>query len=229
MVENIINGINYYVNNMPFLAYIFVFLGGVVFGLAPCAMAVIPLTIGFVGGYSGGNVKRAFFYSLCFVFGFAITLTFLGVTAAVFGKYMGHIGSYWYVILALIAIAMGLSLLDIFNFNFSFFQIRTPKQGAFYAFVLGLGFGIISAPCSTPILIILLALVASKGKIFYGGSLLLTYALGQSLLILLAGTFTGLVDKIARSRGLSSFSVFIKKFSGALIILVGIYIFLKYI
>jgi cytochrome c-type biogenesis protein len=225
MLENI----NLYINQAPVLAYLLVFAGGLIFGLAPCAMAIIPLTIGFVGGYAGGNIKRAFGYSLSFVLGFVLMLTSLGITAALLGKYMGNLGKSWYLFLALVAILMGLNLLGVFNINLPGLQLKTQRQGSLYAFLLGLGFGIISTPCSTPILIILLALVAAKGKLLYGGTLLFTYALGQSTLILAAGTFIGVVDRLAQSKGLNWFSNFIKKASGILVILVGIYLFLKFI
>jgi hypothetical protein len=48
----------------PILAYGASYLGGVIATASPCILASIPLVIGFVGGYAGGNKKQAFFYSL---------------------------------------------------------------------------------------------------------------------------------------------------------------------
>jgi cytochrome c biogenesis protein CcdA len=207
-----------------------VFAGGVLFGLAPCALAVIPLTIGFVGGYAGGDRRKAFLYSLCFVLGLAITLMALGVAAALMGRLFGHLGKGWYMAIAFVAIAMGLNLLGVFQINLSAGgKIAADYRGAIGAFLLGLLFGVISTPCSTPVLILILALVAAKGQILYGASLLLTYGLGQSLLVLVAGTFTGFVSGFVQSKGAASFSKYFKMASGTILIIVGLYVLFKYI
>lgn len=214
----------------PLLAYLAVFAGGILFGFAPCALAVIPLTIGFVGGYAGGDKKKAFFYSLAFVLGLSITLMILGVIAALMGTLFGKIGNGWYLFISLLAMAMGLNLIGVFEFRFSFAErIKPGLTGPLGAFLLGLLFGVISTPCSAPVLVILLAFVAAKGQLLYGATLLLTYGVGQSLLVLLAGTFTGIVDSLAESRGLTAFSKYLKIVSGVLVLLVGLYVFFSHL
>lgn len=218
------------VNNSPLLAYLAVFLGGIVFGLAPCALTVIPLTIGFVGGYAGGDKKKAFAYSFCFVLGLVITLMTLGIVASLMGKLFGQLGKWLYFVIAGVAIAMGLNILGVIELDLTFGgKINAKHQGPLGAFMLGLLFGVISTPCSTPLLIIILALVAAKGKILYGATLLLTYGLGQSMLVLAAGTFTGLVESLASSKGVASFSKNLKLVSGVLVILVGIFIIITHV
>jgi len=44
-----------------------VFLAGVLSSASPCVLATIPLVVGFVGGYSDGDRKKAFRYSLAFI------------------------------------------------------------------------------------------------------------------------------------------------------------------
>jgi len=46
----------------PLLAFGAVFLAGVISSASPCVLATIPLVVGFVGGYSDGNRKKAFLY-----------------------------------------------------------------------------------------------------------------------------------------------------------------------
>jgi cytochrome c-type biogenesis protein len=53
-------------NNTPALAYLLIFLGGILSASSPCVLAIIPLVIGFVGGYSEGNKKKALLYSLTY-------------------------------------------------------------------------------------------------------------------------------------------------------------------
>ncbi|MGB2989378.1 MAG: cytochrome c biogenesis protein CcdA, partial [Candidatus Zixiibacteriota bacterium] len=100
----------------------------------------------------------------------------------------------------------------------------SKHKGILGAFLLGLLFGVVSSPCATPVLAVILAFVATKGRIIYGMSLLFVYAVGHCALIVLAGVFTGLVESYAKSKGVSNFSNFTKKISGVLIFLGGLYI-----
>ena len=56
----------------------------------------------------------------------------------------------------------------------------------------------------------------------YGSTLLFTYALGQGTLIILAGTFTGVIESFLQSRG-SRVSLGLQKAAGGLLFLAGVY------
>ena len=67
-----------------------------------------------------------------------------------------------------------------------------PKQGGILgSFILGLFFGVVSSPCATPALVVILTYVATKGTVLYGVALLFTYAIGHCLLMLAAGSGFG--------------------------------------
>jgi cytochrome c biogenesis protein CcdA len=89
---------------------------------------------------------------------------------------------------------------------------------------MGILFGFASTPCATPVLVVILAFVATKGQIVYGTLLLFVYAIAHCTLIVLAGAVTGFVESFAASRGTANFSLWWKRISGALIIFAGIYI-----
>ena len=72
----------------PILAYGASYMGGVVATASPCILASIPLVIGFVGGYAGGNKKQAFFYSLTFVVGLAVVMSILGASGGPHGHHV---------------------------------------------------------------------------------------------------------------------------------------------
>jgi cytochrome c-type biogenesis protein len=97
----------------PILAYGAAYLGGVIATASPCILASIPLVIGFVGGYAGGNKKQALLYSLTFVLGLSIVMSALGAMAALMGTMFGDVGTYWYFVVAVILMAMGLQLTGI--------------------------------------------------------------------------------------------------------------------
>jgi cytochrome c biogenesis protein CcdA len=212
----------------PILAYGASYLGGVIATASPCILASIPLVIGFVGGYAGGSKKQAFFYSLTFVVGLALVMSALGAVAALMGTLFGQVSTYWYFIVALILMVMGLQLAGVIKLNLAGnSQKFLPRQtGLVGALILGMLFGLVLSPCASPVLAVILTLAAIQGKVAYGSSLLFAYALGQGTLIILAGTFTGLINNFLQSRGAKAGAV-LQQVAGCLIFFAGAYIFFQ--
>jgi cytochrome c biogenesis protein CcdA len=209
----------------PLIAFGMVFAAGVVSSASPCALATVPLVVGYVGGHAGNSRTRAFFYSLAFVAGLATTFTTLGAAAALLGQMMGTLGGPWHIALGLLAAAMGLYLMGWLPLRLpSGVNWRPKVAGPVGALLLGAVFGIVSSPCATPVLVALLGLVATQGEVAYGIALLFAYALGHCLLMLAAGTFTGLVTVWANSRGLVAFSARLKQVLGLLLLVTGCYL-----
>ena len=224
-MESLLGNISEFINSSPGLAYILIFLGGILSASSPCVLAIIPLVIGFVGGYSQGDKKKALLYSLTFALGLSITFTILGAIASLLGRLFGDVGKLWYFMAAGVALIMGLYLLGLIKIPFpKTVELKTKHKGVLGAFLLGLLFGAVSSPCATPILAVILAFVATKAKIVYGISLLFVYALGHCALIIAAGISAGFVESFVQSRGITNFSNLAKKVSGLLIILAGVYI-----
>ncbi|MFZ2198288.1 MAG: cytochrome c biogenesis protein CcdA, partial [Thermodesulfovibrionales bacterium] len=96
-------------------------------------------------------------------------------------------------------------------------------KGLLGAFLLGMLTGTVSSPCATPVLAVILAYVSTQGDMVYGGSLLFVYAIGHCALIFIAGLSVGLTESIIGSRGVKNFSLHAKRFSGALLVIVGVY------
>jgi len=213
----------------PLAAFGLTFLAGVISSASPCALATVPLVVGYVGGHAGGDVgnnrRRAFLYSLAFVLGLASTFTALGAAAALLGQLMGSLGGPWFVALGLLAAAMGLNLLGWLPLRLPTLPHWQPRvAGPLGALLLGALFGIVSSPCATPVLVALLGLVASQGEVAYGISLLFVYAMGHCVLMLAAGTFAGLVSAWAQSRGMMAFSLWLKRVLGLLLVAAGGYL-----
>jgi cytochrome c-type biogenesis protein len=228
-VERIFGDIAQLIQHSPGLAIVAVFLGGVMTASNPCVLAMIPLMIGLVAGKQGTtSLKKAFFFSLFFVLGLAVTFTALGMISALMGRMFGNIGRFWKYAVAAVCLVMGAQLLGALKFNFaipkSFGKIR---EGGLGAFLLGMLFGVVSTPCAVPVLAVLLAFVANKGNVVYGGFLLFVYALGHSLLILIAGTSMGAAKRLIESKGLNMANRILQKASGIIIILIGIYFLIQ--
>jgi cytochrome c-type biogenesis protein len=224
MMESLLSNIQAIIQNQHGLAFIAVFIGGLISAASPCVLAAIPLIIGYVGGYSEGNKKKAALYSLVFILGLSITFTLLGAAASVMGQFLGFMGKWLYIGLAVIAVGMGLQLMGIISIPLPFQKTRAIKtRGLLGAFILGMLTGTVSSPCATPVLAVILAYVSTQGDILYGGSLLFVYALGHCALIFVAGLSIGFTQSIVGSRGVKNFSLYSKKFSGAILLVVGIY------
>jgi cytochrome c biogenesis protein CcdA len=225
-METLLNHLAQSLTDNPILAYIGVFLGGILSSSSPCVLATIPLVIGYVGGYSEGDRRKAVLYSLTFILGLSLTFTVLGAIASVIGGLFGIINRTWYFVVGGIAAAIGLQLIGLYEFNLPTPGHLQPKQrGLLGAFILGLIFGIVSSPCATPILALILTFVATKGEVVYGTSLLFIYALGHCALIFLAGTATGFAESFIKSKGISNLTTWAKRIGGSIVVLVGVYMF----
>lgn len=209
----------------PLLAFGAVFLAGVVSSASPCVLATIPLVVGFVGGYAGGDRWRAFRYSLAFIFGLSLTFTAFGAAAGLLGTMFGVVGGWWYIAAGSLAIVMGGQMMGFYQIRLPIRRDFKPRQGGVIgSFILGLFFGVVSSPCATPVLVVILTYVATKGQVLYGTALLFTYALGHCLLMLAAGTFTGFVESFVQAKGVVNFSAWTKRIGGCVVALVGVYL-----
>lgn len=212
----------------PLLAFGAVFLAGVISSASPCVLATIPLVVGFVGGYAEGDRWKAFRYSLAFILGLSLTFTAFGAAAGLLGTMFGTIGGWWYVAAGIVALVMGGQMMGLYEIRLPIRRDFKPKQGGMVgSFILGLFFGVVSSPCATPVLVVILTYVATKGQILYGTALLFSYAIGHCLLMLFAGTFTGFVEAFAKTRGVENLSNWSRKVSGCIISLAGAWFLLQ--
>jgi cytochrome c biogenesis protein CcdA len=224
-VETLLGNIETIVQTQHGLAFVAVFVGGLISAASPCVLAAIPLIIGYVGGYSEGNKGKAALYSLVFVLGLSATFTLLGAAASTAGQLLGFLGRWLYAGFAAIAVLMGLHLLGVLSVPLPFQKTREVRtKGLLGALMLGLMTGAVSSPCATPVLAVILAYVSTEGDILYGSTLLFVYALAHCTLIFVAGLSVGLTQGIVSSRGMKNFSLYAKRFSGVLLIAAGIYI-----
>lgn len=208
----------------PLIAFGAVFLGGVLSSASPCVLATIPLVVGFVGGYSEGDRWKAFRYSLAFILGLSLTFTAFGAAAGLLGTMFGTLGGWWYMAAGVVALVMGGQMMGLYEIRLPIKRDFKPKRGGLVgSFLLGLFFGVVSSPCATPVLVVILTFVAGKGQVLYGMALLFSYAIGHCILMLLAGTFTGFVEAFAKTKGIADFTTRVKKVSGMIIAMAGGY------
>lgn len=212
--------------NTIWLAPVLALLAGVLTSFMPCSLSGIPLVIGYVGGTSQNDTRKAFSLSLTFALGTAVVFTLLGVVASLAGRLMGAAYSWWYIVLGILMVLMALQTWEIFEIIPSSYLISKNKsRGYLGAFISGTLAGLFASPCSTPVLIALLAIVAGKGQIVWGLFLLLLYAVGHGMLSVIAGTSVGFVQKVSASKKYGKISNLFKIVMGFLILFIGFYMF----
>lgn len=220
-----IDNIEQVIATYPVLAFAAVFFAGILSSASPCVLATIPLVVGFVGGYADGDRWKAFRYSLMFVLGLSITFTLFGMAAGLLGTMFGTVGGGWYIAAGIVAIIMGGQMMGFYEIPLSRRHDFKPKYGgAVGAFMVGLFFGVVSSPCATPALVVILTYVATKGQVLYGSALLFTYAVGHCVLMLAAGTCTGFVEAFVKAQTIQRVSLSMKKAGGLIVSGVGIYL-----
>jgi len=195
--------------------------------LSPCHLASIPLIVGFIDRQGRVSTGRAFVIATLFAVGILITIGVIGAVTAAAGRIMGDVGPYANYAVAVVFFAMGLHLLDVIPMPWSGpGQVGMKRRGMLAAFILGLVFGIAIGPCTfafmAPMLGVTFKLAATS--LGYGILLLAVYGVGHCSVIVLAGTFTGLVQRYLNWNERSKGAVILRQLCGVLVLLGGVYL-----
>lgn len=203
--------------------------GGIIASISPCSLAMLPLIVGYVGGYSKETPLRTFVQLCFFIFGTAIVFSIIGIICAVTGSvFASTMGGYFTLIMASLLLVMGLKLTDILDFDMPVIIKAMPSNSTnslfLYPVLLGIAFALAGTPCSTPILAGIMAFAAMGKNLWAAVIMLFLFALGQGLILIVAGLFTSGVKNLKKFAG---FSGILLKVSGVLLILVALYLYYK--
>jgi cytochrome c-type biogenesis protein len=226
MFDQLIGQFEFYLGQSLLFAYVAAYLAGVLVSFTPCIYPVIPITAAVIGGQRDISGARGFVLSLFFVLGLALTYTALGVFAALTGKLFGTIQTRPLTlgVLGGLFILMGLAMLDVFQLSLERYAPRGltggNRTGIFGSFMIGVTSGFILGPCTAPVLAVILGVVAARQSIFFGGSLLFVFSLGVGSLLVLVGTFAGILASLPKS---GAWMTGVKKLSGIVMLAAGAY------
>ena len=203
------------------------FLGGLISSISPCSLSMLPLIIGYIGGYSNEKPVKTLIQMIFFVIGTGIVFSIIGAICALTGKiFIGN--PYFALIVASIILIMGLKILDVIEFDMPVIIKEIPKNNInnefIYPLILGAVFALIGTPCSTPILASIMAFASMSAKVSNAVIMLFLFSIGQGLIFILAGFLT---SKLKSAKNFYRISEYIMKLSGILLILVSIFIFYK--
>jgi len=175
---------------------------GILLSLTPCVLPMIPILSGIIIGH-GHKIthRKAFFLSLTYVLGMAITYAIVGVIAGFAGQSIqAALQMPWVIVLfSFFFVLLALSL-------FGFYELKLPskfeekiakisnkqKSGTYLGVaIMGVLATLIVSPCVTAPLIGALAYIGKTGDAVLGGSALFVMALGMGVPLLAIGTSHG--------------------------------------
>ena len=215
--------------DFSFLVLLLCFLGGVVSSLSPCGIGMLPIVVSYIGASPEQKISKSALQIIFFILGLSVTLTIIGVIAALTGQVFGA-GKrvYFVLILTSLILIFGLNLVGVIEINFPVLVKKFPQSenhnAITYPFLLGLIFAFASTPCSTPILAGIMAVASISANIVYAALMLFLFSVGQGMIILFAGLFTSVL------KNLSSFARYtdiLTKISGIILILFAVFLYYK--
>ncbi len=228
MILNLFTWLSNALSGNPAIALSASFLWGILsIILSPCHLASIPLIVGFIDDQGKIKTKRAFLLSLLFALGILIIIVLIGVVTSAMGRMAGDIGKWGNYFVAGIFFIVGLYLLGVIPLSFSGpGQVGMKRKGLLASFILGLVFGTALGPCTfaymAPVLGVTFSL--AKTNMVFAITLLFMYGVGHCTVIVLAGTFTEVVQHYLNWNESSKGALILKKICGVLVILGGVYL-----
>jgi len=211
------------------ISYIVSFLGGLIASISPCSLSMLPIIVGYIGGYSEEKPQKTFVQMLCFILGSAIVFSVIGLFCALTGRvFISFAGGYFGILMAGIVMIMGLKLVGFLDFELPVLIKELPRNKNtdtyFYPMLLGGIVALAGTPCSTPILAAIMAFASLSANLAQSLMMFFLFAIGQGLILVIAGVLT---SKLKSWKNFYKFSDFLLKFSGYLLILAAFYIFYK--
>lgn len=228
MLESIAQSASEAIKHTSFLAYILVFLGGLLTGFSPCVLPFFPVVIGYVAEQATDEnytKMQGLVLSLAFVVGFALIFVIAGAFASLLGSVFSRFNRIWYIVVGAICITVGLHFMRLISLNlaspFSKMGIKKPKRkGILGALILGILLGLVLSPCATPVVAVILTYVLAKGNVFFGASLLFVYSVAHGIPLIVVGTSAGALAAFSKTERWRNI---IERASGTIFILLGLY------
>ena len=217
----------------PLFLMVLAFFGGLVASISPCILALLPVNLSYIGTREIQSRRDALIKASAFVLGVITVLSVLGLfsslAAIVFVQFRGYV----HVLVGALIVLMGLSLLGVVTLPLPQNRwLKTAAPGttaqasvgwrtqAIEPFTVGLTFALVSSPCTSPVMVSVLAAGAATGSQWQSVLVMVCYALGYTAIIFFASLFAGLVKQ---ARGMLTHAEAIARVASLALILVGLF------
>ena len=192
----------------PLVAILLAFAFGLLLSFTPCVYPLVPVTVAVIGARTGsGGWRKGLVLSLVYVLGLSVTYAALGVIAAKGGSSVGAASQHWAVVtvMAVVFVALAVSLFGVYDLEIpSSWQSKLRMRragGPVGIFLMGMLSGLVATPCVAAPLASVLVFIATTGSVVLGAAMLFAMAWGMGVLLILAGTFSGLSSKLPKAGG----------------------------
>ena len=201
------------------------FAAGFLFSFNPVALAAIPVALAYVT--KAHETRRAVRFGAMFIAGMVVIHVFLGFAAGLGGQWVQQLlGREWGLVLGPVLILLGLLWPGWIKLPLPSIAFRAKRaQTGWGAFMLGIPFSLAICPACTPALIILLGVATSIGSPWFGALLLLAFALGRAVPIILGAWAVGWLENL---KPLANIQKSFEIVGGILMILSGLYLLNAY-
>ena len=226
MLETVFLTVNEWIAGGTAVAAVGCFAWGVISVLfSPCHLASIPLIVAYVGGQQRAlSPRQASSYAALFTLGLFITIAVIGIVCAVLGRMLGDVGNGWQILIGLVLVWVALGMLGVEKCSMSGSLLyRLNLRGLFGAFALGLAYGVLSGACTFGFIAPILAIITVQQKVATGILLILLFAVGHCLPIVVAGSSTAAVRHLMENSAWQGAGKWFRKGAGVMIGLLGVY------
>jgi thiol:disulfide interchange protein DsbD len=186
------------------LGFLMVFVGGLALNLTPCVYPLIGVTLAYFGNQGGGGTRRVLILALLYVAGIALMFSAVGTAAALSGGLFGAALENPYVLAAIAAVMLLLAAS-----SFGWFSLQAPtwmlqragaaRPGYMGSLAMGLGMGVVAAPCIGPFVLGLLLVIEHSGSALLGFATFFVLALGMGLPYIVLALAAGSIRSLPRS------------------------------
>jgi len=220
--------------NNPALLIGLAFLGGLVASISPCILSLLPVNLSYIGTREIHSRRDALIKASSFVLGVVVVLSLLGLFSSFAGFVFVQFRGYFHLLVGAIIVLMGLSLAGVVSIPLPKFTpvvrstpaelnaswVSTLRSQVIGPFGVGLTFALVSSPCTSPVMVSVLAAASATGSQVQSTLTMISYALGYTAIIFIASLFTGLAKQ---TRGLLAHSDLIIRVASMALLLVGLF------
>lgn len=201
------------------------FLAGLVFGFNPVALASIPVALAYVT--KARTARQSVVFGASFTLGMILIQVLLGFAAGLSGNWVAALaGRQWGLLLGPVLIALGFIWAGWLRLPLPSWSFKASRPTTvFGAFALGTVFSVAVCPVCNPELVVLIGAAAALASPLFGATLLLAFAVGRAIPIVLGVSALGWLENL---KVFSRYQKPIEVLGGFTLIVFGVYMLNAY-